>query len=95
MAAANTQDCFRELIGKRVVGMLFDALPGRSDLNRGTKTILLEDGTGLTISSHGTFWRESAADIKDALAIQRAELQKLKADLERTAETNGILEAIA
>ncbi len=75
MAASNTKDCFRECVGKKIVGVLFGALPlNDADIANRTKTLVLDDGTGLTISSNGTFWRESAKDIRRAVDLKRDEL---------------------
>ena len=69
MAASNTKECFRECVGKKVVGVLFDVMPlGRSDLSIGTKTLLFDDGSGLTISSKGTFWSQRPKEVKLAIA---------------------------
>lgn len=77
MTASNTKDCFREFVGKRVKGVLFDAFPmGRRDLNAGSKTLVFEDGRGLTIAQNGSFWIESAEDVKRAVS---AVLEKAKA----------------
>lgn len=67
MPAANTKECFSEFIGQKVVGVLFDAVPvSRMDLAIGNKTLIFEDGRGLTISSKGTYWIETAEDIAAA-----------------------------
>ena len=56
MAASNTKECFRECVGKKVVGVLFDAMPsGHRDLSRGTKTLLFDDGSGLQSPRMGRF----------------------------------------
>ena len=70
MTASNTQQCFRELISHRVVGVLFNTLPRNADHE--TTTIVLDDGTGLTISHlHGSYWRESTEEIRGAVAHQQ------------------------
>lgn len=77
MAASNTKDCFRECVGKKIKGVLFDALPNgsRRDLSDGTKTLVFNDGTGLTISASGTFWRENAEEVSRAIQRKRTELE--------------------
>jgi len=76
MAASNTPDCFREFVGKRVKGVLFDALPlGRADLSAGTKTLVFEDGRGLTIAHNGGFWIDSPEHVERAVIILRKELE--------------------
>lgn len=82
MTASNTHECFTEFIGQKVTGVLFDALPDhRRDLARGTKTLIFEDGRGLTISSHGTYWIDSVKDIQHALKRAEEELRKTQARL--------------
>ena len=82
MSAANTQDCIRDLIGKTVVGVLFDALPvNHQDLAVGTKTIVFDDGMGFTFNSRGAFWRETAKDITRAVGLKEQELRSIEADI--------------
>ena len=82
MVASNTKDCFRECIGKRVKGVLFDALPaGRNDLAAGTKTLIFDDGSGLTIASNGSFWLEAQEEIQRAVSCRLAELEKTKDEI--------------
>ena len=80
MVASNTRDCFRACVGKRVIGVLFEALPaGRRNLAIGTKTLIFEDGTGLTIAGNGSFWIENSEDIKRAIEYHKTELEATKA----------------
>jgi hypothetical protein len=82
MAASNTKDCFREFVGQTVRGVMFDALPiSDARLASGTKTLVFEDGRGLTISSSGTFWIESIKDIKAAVKVQRERLVQAEKDV--------------
>ncbi len=81
MSAANTKDCVRDLINKKVVGVLFDALPITQDLSRGTKTLIFDDGTGFTFNSRGAFWRETAKDITRAVGLKEQELRLIEADI--------------
>lgn len=92
MAASNTFECFRECIGLRVVGVLKDALPvNRRDLNRGTKTLVFEDGSGLTVASNGSYWRESKEQIDRAIAVRKRELDALQTDVRDVLETAGAM----
>lgn len=85
MTTSNTLDCFRYCVGKTVKGVLFNALPlRRRDLSRGSKTLIFNDGTGLTISSSGSFWIDSAEDVrlaiketKDRLEVNQKELSEV------------------
>jgi hypothetical protein len=82
MVASNTKDCFRACIGKRIKGLLFDALPvGRDDLAAGSKTMIFEDGTGLVIASNGSFWLENEREIQRAVECHRSELEALKREI--------------
>lgn len=90
MAASNTKDCFRECIGKKVVGVLFDALPlNRADLSGGNKTLLFDDGSALTIASNGSFWQESPTDVERAIEGKQSELAALSRDLRDVIELAG------
>ncbi len=54
MVASNTRDCFRACVGKLVTGVMFDALPvGSRQLATGTKTLIFDDGSGLTVAING------------------------------------------
>jgi hypothetical protein len=82
MVASNTKDCFREFVGQRVKGLLFDALPnGRDNLSSGTKTIIFEDGRGLTIAGNGSFWIDGPDEINLAIKRSKAELKRISRDL--------------
>lgn len=90
MSASNTKDCVRDQIGKRIVGVLFDALP-LSDrrLAAGNKTFVFEDGSGFTFSSSGSFWEERADDIKRAVNRQRERLEANQRDLQDVLDLAG------
>lgn len=82
MVASNTHDCFREFLGQKLTGLLFGALPlGRADLSSGTKTLIFADGRGLTISSHGAYWIDSADEIHRAVMHRRREISQSLGEL--------------
>jgi len=90
MTAANTKDCFREFTGQRLAGVIFDALPlSRRDIAAGTKTLIFEDGRGLTISSKGSYWIDSAADVKAAVGMVRRRISDTQEDLFGVLELAG------
>lgn len=90
MTTANTRACFEEFIGQKMVGVLFDALPtNRRDIAAGTKTLIFEDGRGLTISSTGTYWVESARDVKAAADRVRRKLEETERNLRGVLELAG------
>lgn len=90
MPASNTKDCFREFIGQRVKGCLFDALPpGKQELANGTKTLVFEDGRGLTIAANGSYWIDSAEVITRALGPARDRLQAAQRDMQDLIELAG------
>lgn len=83
MAASNTKDAFRELVGKRIAGVLFNALPlNRADLSAGTKTLVFDDGTGFTVAGNGSFWQESKDEIARAIRWARADLETAKRNIQ-------------
>lgn len=90
--ASNTRECFREFVGQRMKGLLFDVFPmHRHDLSGGSKTLVFEDGRGLTIASNGSYWIESAADVLRAVEIRQAELDARKADIAEVLALAGVL----
>lgn len=92
MTASNTKDCFRECVGKKVTGVLFGALPlGDRDIASRTKTLIFDDGTGLTISSNGSFWRETAKDVRHAVEWKRDELNATKGEIAEVLALAGAL----
>lgn len=79
---ANTRACFSEFVGQRVIGVLFDALPqSRKDIAGGTKTLIFEDGRGLTIAANGSYWIDSADDVGRAVRATARELDVTAAQL--------------
>lgn len=92
MVASNTKECFRECVGKKVVGVLFNAMPpSRKDLANGTKTLLFDDGSGLTISSNGSYWLEHPEDVKRAIAAAHSDLCRNQRDLRDVLNAAGVL----
>ena len=90
MSTSNTKECFRECIGLKVKGVLFDALPmGGLALAHGTKTLVFDDGTGLTVSGNGSYWRETKAGIEGAVDDVRARLARAHQDLEDVLASAG------
>ncbi len=82
MPAANTHACFSEFIGRKVVGTLFNALPvSRRDIAAGTKTLVFDDGRGLTIASNGSYWIESADEVRRAVEVRERELLTTQTEL--------------
>ena len=81
--ASNTKDCFREFLGMKMTGVLFDVMPiSRADLKAGNTTMIFEDGRGLTISSRGSYWVESEKEVTRAVEITAAELDERIRDLQ-------------
>ena len=93
MSVANTQDCIRDLIGKTIVGVLFNALPVKhGDLAVGTKTLVFDDGTGFTFNSRGAFWAETADDTTKAVKKKRDELRLAEQEIEDVLVVAGVTE---
>lgn len=82
MAASNHPDCFRECIGRTIKGIIFDALPrSRKDLSLGNKTLIFDDGTGLTFGSNGSYWRESSEELRLAVLDKQRAMEAAISDL--------------
>jgi hypothetical protein len=93
MTASNTRDCFREFVGKRVKGVLFDALPvNRVDLSAGNKTLVFDDGRGLTFANNGSYWIDSADEVKRAIDLVKADLKKAQKEIKGVLSLAGSLE---
>ncbi len=92
MSAANTSDCIRDLMGKTIVGVLFNPV-NRRDLATGNKTLVFDDGTGFTFSSSGTFWSETAKDIARAVNEKQGELRLVEQEIRDVLVVAGITEA--
>lgn len=87
---ANTEECFRLCVGRKVIGVLFSALPlSRRDLASGNKTLIFEDGYGLTISSSGSYWTETKDDIQQAVERKRAELGRTEREIREVLALGG------
>ena len=82
MPASNTFDCFREFIGQKVLGVF-------QNPKSGEKTLVFEDGRGLTFSGQSTYWVTSAGDITLAVFHMRKDLEKLSKDLKDVIKLAG------
>ena len=90
-AASNTKDCFREFVGKKLIGLLFDTAPlGHADLAGDTKTMIFDDGRGLTIANNGSFWIESAEEVGRAVGLRKTELQLIANELAEVISLSGL-----
>lgn len=87
MAASNTEECLLELRGRTIVGVLMNAT--HATTSQSTRTLLLDDGTGITWNERGAFWRESANDVKRVLDARIKELEKTQDALSRMPEHAG------
>ena len=61
MTTSNTRDVFRWAIGKRVIGVYFDA--GRSERVIEVAVLVLDDGTGVAFADNGSHWTVDAAEV--------------------------------
>ena len=86
MAASNTRECFTEVVGKKVIGVIFN----RADPEREPRiTLVFEDGTGLCFS--GTFWRENAETVALETSKKQKELELLRDELSEVLKLAGVL----
>ena len=86
MSVSNTRECFSDRIGHKVIGVIFDI--GKTP---GCKTLVFDDGYGLTISNNGSYWVESPSIIEQAIASKKQELERLQHDLEQILHLAGAL----
>lgn len=90
MPASNTKEAIRELVGRRIIGVMFDALPlNDRKLQAGNKTLIFEDGTGFTFNTTGSFWLETSNDIGRAVAVVRSQLEATQQELAGVLELAG------
>lgn len=79
-----------------MTGLLFDAFPGgRADPARSDKTLIFEDGRGLTITSCGAYWIDSPEDIRSAISKIQREIGERQAELATQLANSVILEGAA
>jgi hypothetical protein len=76
--SSNTRECFSEFIGQKIIGVLFNVPTSRGREN--TKTIVFEDGRGLTIQN-GSFWIEEKEFVAQAIQKRIDELSQVEKEL--------------
>lgn len=92
MPPANTRDCFREFVGQRLIGLMFDALPmSRADLRQGNVHLIFEDGRALTLKRNGSYWIDSAGDVKRALLVNKSRLEQLQRETLEVIAASGLV----
>jgi hypothetical protein len=90
-AGSNSRECFTEFIGQRVVGVLFDALPlHHRDIADGTKTLVFEDGRGLTITARGSFWVSTADEVQRAVKRKVRDLKATESEIQAVLDLAGV-----
>lgn len=90
MLTSNTPACFTEFIGHEVIGFLRGGLHGYGP---DTKTLVFDDGRGLTINDNGAYWVTSAEEVQRAVSRRQSELKSTKAELRRVIDLAGALRA--
>lgn len=85
MSASNTWDCFRECVGRKIVGVL-----RVQDGERNLKLLIFDDGTGLTLNDNGAYWREASDTVAKFVGREKARLQELHDDLREALEADGL-----
>lgn len=84
MVAANTDACFREFVGRRLRGVLFDA-------ETGGKTLIFDDGRGLHLGHNDTYHVVSAEDVAHALGRYQERLRKTEREIASVLALAGVL----
>lgn len=96
MAASNTRDCFREFVGQKLVGLMFDAMPmSRADLRQGNVHLIFEDGRALTLNPRGSYWIDSADDVIRALKQNKDRLEQLQRETAEVVAASGLVGAVS
>lgn len=85
MPASNTLDCFHEFVGQRLVGLTLGRTPSGSEV----RTLVFEDGRGLSISSNGSYWVSPAEVVRCRIDEMRDELERTRRDIERVLALSG------
>lgn len=86
MSASNTWDCFRECVGRKIVGVLRYYRRGDE-----TRLLIFDDGTGLSLHYNGSYWRENAAEVRGYVDRRLEEVRRGKEDLEEALRADGVL----
>lgn len=92
MPASNTSDCFRASIGKKVVGFYERGeYSGVLECTLTKRTLVFDDGTGLTFCSNGAYWLESAEEVRRAIAVVKGELDRTERGLRDVLALAGVV----
>jgi hypothetical protein len=89
MATANTLECIEEFKGQALRGVLTGNRKNAITGVTSTKTLIFEDGRGLTFSSNGSYWTESAEEIAERVKKIVGELERAGESARRTLEAIG------
>jgi hypothetical protein len=84
---SNTKACFDTFLGQKVKGVLFGGLHGHEQHD--TKTLIFEDGRGLTFSGSGTYWVTSRSDVERAVRLAKAQLEATEVRLREVLDLAG------
>lgn len=96
MVTSNTRDCFREFVGQRIIGLMFDAMPmSRADLRQGNVHLIFEDGRALTLNRSGSYWIDSAEDVIRALQKNKDRLEQLQRETAEAIAASGLVGAVS
>lgn len=78
--ASNTNDCFREFIGQRVKGLVMAA---------DSRTLVFEDGRGLTVHHNGSFWVTAKQEVDRAIEERRQHLRHVEREIQDVLALSG------
>ena len=88
--ASNTPECFEEFTGQKLKGVLFGRLPRTAhDIAVHCKTLVFEDGRGLTINDNGSYWIEKKEDVAWAVENLRKEAERHQRTVEECIRLAG------
>jgi hypothetical protein len=82
----NDQTLFREFVGHKLKGVLFDVLPDPSATGQNTVALVYDDGRGLLLYESGTFGLVEADAVKAGVRARKQALKAIKEELDTLAD---------
>lgn len=82
MATSNTIAAFREIVGRKILGLYRDG---------SSVCLVFDDGTGFAFNTeHGSYWNIGRYEVAAKARDRREELERLQADLRDVVAAEGL-----
>lgn len=88
MSAANTWDCFRETLGRRIVAVVKTSR--HTGESRTLRWLVFDDGSALVLCDNGTYWRASVDETQTVMAAERLRLKQCVEELGDALKADGL-----